>query len=75
MSDYSKILTVTIPSYNVEKYLPVIIPTYLESSILEDIEILIVNDGSKDDTAKLGLQFEQEYPGTVKVVNKHKRFD
>ena len=70
MSDYSKILTVTIPSYNVEKYLPVIIPTYLESSILEDIEILIVNDGSKDDTAKLGLQFEQEYPGTVKVVNK-----
>lgn len=66
----SKILTVTIPSYNVEKYLPTILPTYLEQSILDDIEILIVNDGSKDRTAEIGEKYQEEYPQTIRVINK-----
>lgn len=70
MNEGSKVLTVTIPSFNVAKYLPDIMPSYLDASVLDDIEILIVNDGSKDETAALGLQFEQRYPGTVKLVNK-----
>lgn len=65
-----KILTVTIPSYNVEKYLPEIIPTFLAPEILGEIEILIVNDGSKDRTAEIAGQFEKDYPNTIRLVDK-----
>ncbi|MDE5885513.1 MAG: glycosyltransferase family 2 protein [Oscillospiraceae bacterium] len=66
----SKIFTVTIPSYNIEKYLDEILPTYLDERLLEDIELLIVNDGSKDSTAEIGKRYEEQYPGTVRLINK-----
>ena len=65
-----KLLTVTIPSYNVEKYLPETLPTFLDESILEKIEILIVNDGSKDNTQEIEEQFRAQYPDTIRVINK-----
>lgn len=36
----------------------------------EDVEILIVNDGSKDRTAEIGKEYEEKYPGIVKLINK-----
>lgn len=45
-----KVLTVTIPSYNVEKYLHQTLDSFIQEEILEDIEVLIVDDGSKDRT-------------------------
>ena len=65
-----KLLTVTIPSYNVEKYLPETLPTFLDESILEKIEILIVNDGSKDNTLEIAEQYRAQYPDTIRVINK-----
>lgn len=65
-----KILTVVIPAYNVEKYLNKTINSFLEDSILQDIEILIINDGSKDGTAKIGSEMEEKYQGTIKLINK-----
>ncbi len=65
-----KTLTITIPSYNVEQYLPEVLPTYLNSEVLEDIEILIVNDGSKDKTAEIAQDFQEKYPNTVRLINK-----
>ena len=65
-----KILTVTIPAYNVEKYMDEVLPTFLEESILNKIEILIVNDGSKDGTSKKGKQYEQQYPAVIRLIDK-----
>lgn len=65
-----KLLTITVPSYNVEKYLEETIPTFLRKEVLDDIEILLVNDGSKDNTAVIGKKLEESYPGTVFLVNK-----
>ena len=70
MSSAGKILTVVIPSYNVEKYLPEIMPYYLDEDVLSDVEILIVNDGSKDKTALIGEEYEKKYPDTIKLINK-----
>ena len=53
-----KILTVTIPSYNVEKYLKQTLDSFLAEEILEEIEVLIVDDGSKDGTAAIGKEYE-----------------
>lgn len=65
-----KILTVVIPSYNVEKYLKHTVSSFLSEEINDEIEILIVNDGSKDHTADIGRQLEEQYPGTVRLINK-----
>lgn len=66
----AKTLSVVIPSYNVEKYLPEILPTFLSPEVLDDIEVLIVNDGSKDNTSKVGKEFQDKYPNTVRIIDK-----
>ena len=65
-----KTLTITVPSYNVSKYLPEILPTFLQPEIIDDIEILIVNDGSKDDTAEVAQRYCSMYPDSLFLVNK-----
>lgn len=65
-----KILTITIPAYNVEKYLDNTLSTILDEQILDEIEILIVNDGSNDKTKDIGRQYEKRYPQSIQLVNK-----
>ncbi len=66
----NKVLTVTVPCYNVEKFIGKTIESFIENTILDDIEILIVNDGSKDSTLEIARGFESQYPDTVKVIDK-----
>lgn len=65
-----KILTIVIPSYNTENYIDECLPTFLSNEILNKIEILIVNDGSKDNTLKIAKKYEATYPNTIKVIDK-----
>lgn len=65
-----KVLSVIIPAYNVEKYLNEILPTFLIDDILDDIELLIVNDGSKDKTAVISQEYVDKYPHSVRLINK-----
>lgn len=65
-----KILSIVIPSYNVEKYLEQTLISFVETSILGDIEVLVVDDGSKDSTAEIGKRFEEQYPETFRVISK-----
>lgn len=66
----SKILTVVMPSYNAESYLYETVPTILASKFVNDIELIIVNDGSKDNTLKIAQSFEESHPNTVKIIDK-----
>lgn len=65
-----KVLSIVIPSYNTEKYIVDCTATMLAESILDDIEILVVNDGSKDNTAQLADELVSKYPDTVRHINK-----
>lgn len=67
-----KILTVVIPSYNVEETLEKTVRSMLISDIQlrNTMDILIVNDGSKDGTLALATRLEKENPGIVRVWNK-----
>ena len=49
-----KLLTVVVPSYNVEKYLEETLESFVIPEIMDDLEVLIVNDGSKDRTPEIG---------------------
>ena len=46
----NKVLAIGIPSYNAEPYLDRCIPTFIHEKLVDRIEVIIVNDGSKDKT-------------------------
>src|SRR6056297_1510077 len=62
-----KVLTVIVPSYNSEDYLSKCIDSLLNSG--ENIEILIINDGSKDRTGEIAEEYAGNYPYRVKVIH------
>lgn len=65
-----KILTITIPSYNVEKTLSETVNSMIVTSVLSDLEILIVDDGSRDNTKNIGEKYQQMYPNTIRCISK-----
>lgn len=65
-----KILTISIAAYNVEKYIDKTIMSIVSTSMLEDVEVLIVNDGSKDDTLSKAYHYQNLYPGAIRVIDK-----
>lgn len=62
-----KILSIAIPSYNSQDYMRNCIESLLPGG--EQVEILIVNDGSKDDTAKIADEYAAKYPTIVKAIH------
>ncbi len=65
-----KTLTFLVPCYNVEHCVRHCIDSMLVDAILDDIEILLINDGSKDNTLDILQEYEAKYPETVKVIDK-----
>ena len=61
-----KILSIGIPCYNSKEYMHNAIESLLVCK--EDVEIIIVNDGSKDQTDEIGKKYQEQYPDTVKYV-------
>lgn len=62
-----KLLTFAIPCYNSEAYMENCIKSLLPGG--DDVEILVVNDGSKDRTAEIADEYERRYPGIVRAIH------
>ncbi len=58
-------VSIIVPVYNVEKYLPRCLDS-LVNQTLEDIEIIVVNDGSPDNSQKIINKYVKKYPNKVK---------
>lgn len=63
-----KLLSITIPCYNSASYLKKCIDSLLPGK--EAVEIIIVNDGSTDGTSLIAHEYEKNYPGIIKVIDK-----
>lgn len=63
-----KLLSIVVPSYNSQDYLNRCVDSLLIGD--EDVEILIVDDGSKDRTAFIADEYEAKYPGIVRAIHK-----
>ncbi|EOS44090.1 glycosyltransferase family 2 protein [Lachnospiraceae bacterium MD335] len=63
-----KLLSIAVPCYNSSAYMRRCIDSLLPGG--EDVEIIIVNDGSGDNTADIAEEYRERFPGIVKVVNK-----
>ncbi len=66
----SKLLTISIAAYNVEKTIEECLDSFLACKHLNELEILVINDGSKDRTAEIVSSYEQRYPGIIYLINK-----
>lgn len=64
----SKIISVIIPCYNVEEHIERVVASILIQTF-EDFELLIINDGSTDNTANILLRIKELDP-RIRVVNK-----
>ena len=64
----SVLLSFVVPSYNSQDYLDRCIDSMLPAP--DDVEIIIVNDGSTDGTQAMADQYASTNPGHVRVVNK-----
>lgn len=66
-----KILSIIVPSYNMEKYLPKCLGSLVVAPELMDrLEVLVVNDGSKDRTSAIAHDFASKWPRMFKVIDK-----
>lgn len=65
-----KVLSIVIPSYNVEKFLRTTLNSFIVPEIMDCLEVLIVNDGSKDNTLNIAKEYEKRYPNTFRAVDK-----
>ena len=64
-----KLLSIAIPCYNSEKYMRKCIDSLLIGG--EDVEILIIDDGStKDRTAEIADEYEAQFPTIVRAIHK-----
>ena len=62
-----KLLSIAIPCYNSEAYMEKCIESLLKGG--EDVEILVVNDGSSDRTAEIADAYAEKYPTIIKAVH------
>lgn len=63
-----KLLTITIPCYNSAAYMRNCIESLLPGG--DEVEIIIVNDGSKDETKEIADEYAAKYPSIVKAIHK-----
>ena len=66
-----KVLTIVIPTYNMQAYLKRCLDSLIvENALLEQLEVLVVNDGSKDDSSRIAHRYEDNHPRTFRVIDK-----
>ena len=66
----NKVLSISVAAYNAEKYLVKCLNSFCVPEIMEDIEVLIINDGSTDRTAEISTEYVSKYPDTFILINK-----
>ena len=62
-----KILTIAVPSYNSQDYLA----SCLDSLVVggDRLEVIVINDGSKDNTGAIADEYARRYPNIIRVIH------
>ena len=63
-----KLVSFTVPCYNSQEYMSKCVDSLLVGG--DDVEIIIVNDGSKDATLQIAQAYAIQFPNIVKVIDK-----
>lgn len=67
-----KILTIVIPTYNMERYIDKCLTSLIveDNELLSHLEILVVIDGAKDKSSEIAHSYESKFPNTIRVIDK-----
>ena len=65
-----KQLTLIIPTYNMEKYLRTCLDSLIIGEGQELLEVLVINDGSKDSSSAIAHEYEAKHPECFRVIDK-----
>jgi len=67
-----KAITISIAAYNVAEYLSTCLDSFVdeECGLMDSIEVIVVNDGSHDNTAEIANRYVEKYPNTFKLIDK-----
>ena len=68
-----KILSFVIPSYNSNVFLDTCIPSFAHADVLDELDIIIVNDGSTDETEAVARKYCDQYPGSVRLISQENK--
>ena len=62
------VLTFIVPAYNMAHHLPTCLDSLL-SQEKGDLEVIVVDDGSTDDTAQVVQSYQERHPHTVRLIS------
>lgn len=63
-------LSIIVPVYNASPYLRRCVDSLLAQGLLDgEYEIILINDGSRDDSLKICRDYERQYPAVVHLLN------
>lgn len=65
-----KILTVSIAAYNADWCLKKCLDSFIASKYLDLLDIIVVNDGSKDNTAAIASEYVKKFSASIRLINK-----
>ena len=66
----NKIISIIIPTFNMEEYLPRCLASLVADEKDTRTEAIIVNDGSNDKSINIAKEFAEKYPGTFRIIDK-----
>ena len=71
----NKLLSIVIPVYKVEKFIDKCISSLIvpDEKQLQLLDIVVINDGTPDNSAVLAKEYEKRYPGIVRVIDQENR--
>ena len=65
-----KILTVVIPTYNMEQYIARCLDSLLIKENFDKLDILVIIDGGKDRSSEIAHTYQNKYPECISVIDK-----
>lgn len=65
-----KVLSVSIAAYNIVNTIDECLKPFMESEVIDKLDIMIVNDGSKDGIEEVALKYTNAFPDSIRLINK-----
>lgn len=63
-------LSIVIPAYNAAGVIERCLDSILDQDYHNEVEIIVVNDGSTDNTAEILARYDKQYPGYFRIISK-----
>ena len=65
-----KRLSIIVPTYNMEQLLPACLDSLVSSSVASALDVVVVNDGSRDSSLEIALGYQRRFADVVRVIDK-----